>query len=257
MSYLLRQPLGERVVRSRPIPDIAELMDALKEQGVEDAPTEAADQEALRGLLDTALWVAEHRKRVRFGDDFSWADPGFWAEDGRVRFRVAYAKLAAGTADAFEEVAVRNLERTSDGRTLLLVDAHTTDAREFELGHRLYGEVTLFQWPHKPPRPRDPRIDAAREKGWVKVLKEHNLLPGRGIVVLDEHQGMLLQDPRTIDLVGIVLFLADGHHHLWWNPFVRENHNDPELQYWLTWAEGTAPSEWREILRVEGERDYQ
>lgn len=228
-----------------------ELLRALEEAGVEDAPREGPDEEALRGLLDTALFVAEHRKRVSF-PGFHWGDPRFLVADARVSLTLAYAALAGETEDALRMALEGNLDRARDGRTLLVLDAHTTRAREFEIGHALFGQVTLFQWPTKPPEPADPRIDAAREKGWAKVLKEHNLLPGRGIVVLDEHQGMLLREARYEDLLGLLLLLPDGHHALWWNPFVRADVNDAELQFWLTWGAGAGPaSGWRELFRAD------
>ena len=233
-----------------------ELLLALDEQGVTDAPREGPDEEALRGLLDTALFIAEHRKRVSF-PAFHWGDPRIQVVDARASLSLAYTTLAGETEDALRWTMEGNLERARDGRTLLLLDAHTTKAREFELGHALFGQVTLFAWPTKPAEAADPRIDAAREKGWAKALKEHNLLPGRGIVVLDEHQGMLLRDARYEDLLGVLLLLPDGHHTLWWNPFVRTDVNDPEMQFWLTWGAGAGPaSGWRELFHVDasGER---
>lgn len=216
-----------------------------------DAPREGPDEEALRGLLDLALFVAEHKKKVAF-PDFQWQDPRLRAADARMTVDVAYATLAGDSEDAVRWTLEGNLDRLRGGRTLLALDAHTTKAREFELGHALYGQVTLFSWPSKPPEPADPRIDAAREKGWAKVLKEHNLLPGRGIVVLDEHQGLLLRDPRYEDLLGILLLMPDGQTPLWWNPFARAELNDPEMQFWLTWGAGTSPaSGWREVFRAD------
>lgn len=216
-----------------------------------DAPRDGPDPEALRGLLDLALFVAEHKKKVSF-PGFHWGDPRFTVADARTTLEVAYASLAGEGEDALRWTLEGNLDRVRGGRTLLALDAHATTAREFELGHALYGRVTLFSWPTKPAEPADPRIDAAREKGWAKVLKEHNLLPGRGIVVLDEHQGLLLREPRYEELLGILLLLPDGQTTLWWNPFVRADANDPEMQFWLTWGAGTSPaSGWREVFRAE------
>lgn len=208
-----------------------------------DAPQEGPEEE-LRALLDTALFIAEHKKRVSF-PGFTWEDPGFVAADAKVTFRVAYAPLLAGLLGTIEA----SLPRLGP-RVLLALDAHRTQAREFDLGHALYGGVTLFQWPTKPPEPADPRIDRAREKGWAKTLKEHNLVPGRGIVVLDEDQGALLRDERLKALVGLLVLFETGETKLWWNPFCEGA--DSELQYWLTWGAGTAPaSAWREQLYVE------
>ena len=244
-------PRCPRVVRHRPLPPLEELLAGLAGAGVADAPTEGPDPEMLRGLLDMALFLAEHKKRVSFAG-FRWDDPRFAVTDARAEVQVAYATLAGDTRDALRLTLEANLPRVAGGRTLLALDAHATRAREFELGHALFGGVTLFAWPTKPPEPADPRIDAAREKGWAKVLKEHNLLPGRGIVVLDEHQGLLLRDARFEELLGVLLLLPDGHTTLWWNPFVRADRNDPEMQFWLTWGAGTGPaSGWREVFRAE------
>jgi hypothetical protein len=235
------------LVRRRPLPSLEELHQGLDEAGVTDAPRDGPDEECLRALLDLALFVAEHRKSVAF-PGFTWADPGFTVTDAKVTFRVAYAELAIDVATTL----AANLDRLGP-RTLLALDAHRTPLREFDLGHDLYGRVTLFQWPHKPPEPADPRISDAMEKGWARTLKEHNLTPGRGIVVLDEHQGLLLRDPRLRALVGTLLLLEDGQTRLWWNPFC--DGADSELQYWLTWGAGTGlASAWKEQLFVE-ERD--
>lgn len=241
--------------RFRPLPSADELLAALAEEGVTDAPREGpagTGDEGLRTLLDMALFAAELRKKVSF-PHFSWADPAFLARDAKVTLRVAYAELPGDTADALELALAANLPRLSDGRTLLGLDAHRTQAREFDLGHALYGQVTLFQWPHKPPQSADPRIDAAMEKGWAKTLKTHNLVPGRGIVVLDEHQGLLLRDDRFRSLCGLMLLLPDGRTELWWNPF--SDRADPELQYWPSWADGTGPaSGWKQVFQAEDAR---
>lgn len=234
--------------RFRPLPPTEELLAALAEAGVEDAPREAPDEESLRALLDMALFVAEHRKRVSF-PDFHWGDPGFVAKDAKVTLRVAYAELPGDDEAALRLALDANLPRVQDGRTLLALDAHRTRAKEFELGHALYGGVTLFQWPHKPPQPADPRIDTAMEKGWAKTLKTHNLVPGRGIVVLDEHQGILLRDERFRRLAGLLLLFENGHTALWWNPFADEA--DAELQYWPAWGPGGPASAWKEVFRAD------
>lgn len=239
------------MVRSRAIPPAEELLAALEEAGHTDAPREGPNDAMLRGLLDMALFVAEHKKRVSF-EGFRWSDPCFASIDAKVTLRFAYAELVTDIPTTL----AANLERVKDGRTLLAIDAHATNAREFDLSHPLYGEVTLFQWPAKPPQSADPRIDAARERGWVKTLKDHNLLPGRGIVVLDEHQGILLRGDATRDLVGLLVLMPSGHTNLWWNPFVREDANDPDLQYWLAWGPGTAPaSGWRHVFEAERNDD--
>lgn len=240
-------------MRRRPIPSVEESLEALLEAGVHDAPREGANEEDLKGLLDLAAYVAEHKKRVSF-PGFTWEDPRFVAEDDKVRMTLAYATLPGDGPEALQLALRANLPRVDRQHTLLALDAHATRAREFELTHHLYGEVTLFSWPHKPPEPADPRIEDARERGWAKTLKEHNLLPGRGIVVLDEHQGALLRDPACESLAGLLLLLPDGQTQLLWNPFVRAEWNDSELQYWLGWGAGAPSSAWREVLRVDEER---
>lgn len=200
----------------------------------------------LQGLLDMALWAAEHKKRVSF-PAFTWSDPGFLAQDARVALRFAYAEIAG---DAPMTLAA-NVDRMG-ARTLLAIDARRAKAREFDVAHALYGEPTLFQFPTKPVEAADPRIDAAREAGWTPTLKAHNLLPGRGIVVLDEHQGLLLRDARFEALLGVLLLFETGQTELWWNPFARAA--DPDLQHWRAWGEGTGPaSGWREQFYAEPE----
>lgn len=236
-------------MRTRPLPPLDELHQSLLEHGVTDAPREG-DEEALRGLLDMALFVAEHRKRVSF-PDFTWQDPGFVVADAKVTFRVAYARAGAG--DDVERILRAHLPRVSSGNALLALDLHATRVREFDLMHLLYGEVTLFSWPHKPPESADPRVDAARDAGWTKTLKEHNLIPGRGLVVLDEHQGLLLRDPDVEKLLGLLVRYPTGQIHLAWNPLVPPARATSDVQYWLAWGEGTgSSSEWRQLLHVEG-----
>lgn len=238
-------------MRTRGLPSVDALLAELAEHGVADAPREAPDPDALRGLLDMAAFVAMHRKRVRF-PDFHWDAPAFVAEDAKVTLRFAYARLPGAGEDALRWALGGSLDRLRDGRTLLALDARATGVKEFDLGHALYGQVTLFQFPHKPVESADPRVHDAQARGWTKVLKEHNLLPGRGIVVLDEHQGLLLRDERLADVVGFLVLFPTGHTSLWWNPFVRADANDPELQHWTAWGPGTGPpSAWREVLRVD------
>lgn len=237
------------VVRRRTLPPIEQLRAELAEHGVTDAPAEAPDPESLQALLDMALFCAEVKKRVSF-PGFHWSDPGFVASDARVTLRFAYTELAADLLTTLEA----NLPRLRDGRTLLAIDAHRRKIPEFEIQHALFGQVTLFQWPHKPSEPADPRIHDAREAGWTPTLKEHNLLPGRGIVVLDEHQGILLRDERMRAIPGILLLAETGQTRLWWNPFAERA--DPDLQHWMAWGAGTSPaSAWREQLYVEDARD--
>ncbi|HVM45123.1 MAG TPA: hypothetical protein VM582_04240 [Candidatus Thermoplasmatota archaeon] len=232
-------------MRRRTLPPVDELLAALAEAGVADAPAEGPDATMLQGLLDMALYVAEHKKSISF-DGFTWADPAFVATDAKVTLRFAYGELVGDVAMTL----AANLPRLAGERTLLALDARRAGAREFTLGHALYGEPTLFQFPSRPVEPADPRIDAAREAGWTPTLKAHNLLPGRGIVVLDEHQGLLLRDERFADVFGFLVLFDTGQTELWWNPFARGA--DAELQHWRAWGPGTGPaSGWRERFYAE------
>jgi len=236
------------VVRRRALPPLEELHAALAEAGVTDAPHEAPDEESLRALLDMALYAAEVKKRVSF-PDFRWSEPGFTAHDARITLRFAYAELVGDIAQTLEA----NLPRLGP-KTVLAIDAHRRNVREFEIQHDLFGRVTLFQWPRKPVESADPRIHDARDAGWTPTLKEHNLLPGRGIVVLDEHQGILLRSERLRALLAVLILFENGQTRLWWNPFAEGA--DPELQHWLAWGAGTGPaSAWREQLYVEEKED--
>ena len=238
--------------RARPLPPVDELRAGLAEHGIEDAPTDG-DEESLRGLLSFALFLADNLKRIDFAG-FTWDAPGFVATDAKTRVGVEYVRVAPGgsVADAMRA----NLPRVAGQKALLAIDAHGADVREFDALHEIYGRVTLFQYPHKPHESADPRIDAARERGWVKTLKEHNLMPGRGIVVLDEDQGLLLREPAFDALLGLLLLTRDGTIGLHWNPFINADRNEPEMQYWLAWGEGTGQSsEWREMLHVEASDD--
>lgn len=252
----MRRALVGLDVRRRVVPEVGQL---LEELAAEDAPQEAPDPFALQGLLDLAAYVADHKKRVSF-PGFSWADPRFVSTDAKVTLTFAYAELvgdialdasAAASAPRFAAATTlaANLDRLGE-RTLLALDARRSKVREFDLGHALYGEPTLFQFPTKPAEPADPRVDAAREAGWTPTLKAHNLLPGRGIVVLDEHQGLFLRGERLGDVLGVLVLFENGQTELWWNPFARGA--DPDLQHWRAWGPGTGPaSAWREQFFVE------
>lgn len=239
-------------MRTRPLLPLAELYGYLEEAGVTDAPREAPDDAHLQGLLSMALHVAECQKRVRF-PDFTWAEPSFVAEDARVTLRFHYARLTDKTQDDLRTFLLDSMARVAGANHLLAVDTRPSGIAEFELAHHLYGEVTLFQHRSRPSEPADLRIHQARERGWTPTLKENNLLPGRGLVVLDEHQGLLLREPWLDALPGLLVLLASGETKLLWNPFSREA--DAEWQYWLAWGAGAgAPSEWRQVLHV-SERD--
>lgn len=231
---------------------LSELYGYLEEAGVTDAPRDAPDEEHLQGLLSMALHVAECQKRVSF-PDFTWAEPTFVAEDARLTFRFHYARLNDKTEDGVRSFLLDSMERVAGTTHLLAIDTRPARIAEFELVHHLYGEVTLFQHRSRPSESADLRIHEAREKGWTPTLKEHNLLPGRGLVVLDEQQGLLLREPWLDALPGMLVLLASGETKLLWNPFSPDA--DAEWQYWLAWGAGAgAPSEWRQVLHV-SERD--
>ena len=232
--------------RERPLPPVDELLAELERAGVSDAPREGPAED-LQAVLFAASELAQRQKRISFAD-FTWDDPRFAAIDDKVTIDVALATLLHEDA---ANVLLANAPRVRPPGVLLL-DARRSPLREFELEHEVYGEVTLFSFPHKPPMPKDPRIERARERGWVSTLKQHNLLPGRGIVVRDEEHGLFLSEPKLARLAGLLVIHRADELYLWWNPFCEGL--DSELQYWLQWGRGAGkPSEWREMLRVEKE----
>jgi hypothetical protein len=200
----------------------------------------------VKGLLFLAAHLVERQKRVAF-QEFSWDDPRFVASDDKVNIDVVYARLAP--EETLRGRLLAELPRLR-GLGLIGLDTRETPHKEYELVHELYGEVTLFSYPHKPRAPRDPRVEAARDAGWGKTLKEHNILPGRGIVVRDEEAGLFLTEPAFARLPGVLLLMRSGEVHLWWNPFAAGL--DSELQYWLSWGKGDSASRWKESLYYEG-----
>jgi hypothetical protein len=234
-------------VRARPLPSIEELKGYLAEAGAFGVPETGPTEDDLQGLLALALHVADCQKRVSF-PGFTWDAPSFLAADDKVTLRFAHAHLDAKDEPGVVAALLENLPRL-DRRTLLSLDARASGLREFELEHMLYGQVTLFTFRTRPPEAADHRIDSARERGWIKTLKEHNLLPGRGLVVLDEHQGLLLREPRLQALLGLLVLYPSGAIHLMWNPFAMEG--DSELQYWSAWGRGGQASAWKEVFRAD------
>lgn len=239
-------------MRARPLPPSDDLLAHLREAGVEDAPTSGPDEDHLQGLLALALHVADCQKDIQF-QDFSWADPKFVAKDARVEVRFVHARMRAADEAGVRETLLANMPRVQggaqEGPTLLALDARPSGLAEFAFTHMLYGEVTLFEHRRRPHEPSDVRIHRAEESGWTPTLKAHNLLPGRGLVVLDEHHGLLLREPWLDDLVGILALFASGETTLLWNPFAKDA--DAQMQHWLSWGRGTGgPSEWREVLHV-------
>jgi hypothetical protein len=231
----------------RPLPPARALAEALLQAGAQDVPT-AGDEARLQGILWMAGYLRERQKGIAF-PGFTWDDPRFVATDAKARVEVAYAPLQR--ADDLREVLLGVLPRVRD-ITLLGLDARESGLKEFELEHLLWGQVTLYAFPRKPEEPMDRRVHEARERGWGATLKAHNLLPGRGIVVLDEHHGLMLTEPALAALPGLLVLLPGGDTHLWWNPFCPTL--DPEMEHYLAWGAGTGrASEWREVLRYEGE----
>lgn len=243
------------MVRHIPLEPVDELQALLDEAGVEDYPmAHGPHEDSLQGVLAFALFLAERQKRVDFAG-FAWDDPRMVSRDARVDITMLYARLDGRTPEAVAVALDEALARPHPPMSMVALDARASGITEFELAHHLYGEVTLFSWPSKPPHPRDPRIEHARERGWARTLKDHNLLPGRGIVVLDDHQGLLLTDPNLEDLVGVAVLLPTNHIVTMLNPFARDDRNEAELQHWLAWGPGTAASEWRVVLDVARERE--
>ena len=227
--------------KDQALPDARALGEALARVGVEDAPA-GGDPAALQGLLYLAAHLHDRQKRVSF-PGFAWDAPRFRAADEKTTVELAFARLerAGGLADALQ----------GGGGRLVALDARPAGLREFELTHLLYGTPTLYTRRGAAPAPRDDRIERARDAGWARTLKEHNLLPGRGLVVRDEDQGLYLSDPGMDLVPGCLALLAGGDVHLLWNPFAVGG--DGEMQYWLAWGKGDASSEWREMVRFEGD----
>ena len=243
-----RNPVGSNVPRPqvRPLPPVEELLIELREAGVDGAPESGPEQE-LAAILLLAADLAQLRKRLDFSG-FSWDDPGFAAVDAKARVDVRYAK---GARERLADALRASLPRLRGDVALLALDFRGSGVKEFEAAHLLFGEVTLFEHRKRPSESADPRIHAALEAGWGKALKEHNLVPGRGLVVLDEHHGLLLREPDLGRLPGLFVLFDDARWHLWWNPIAGL---PGELQYWLSWGPGTAPaSEWREVVRYDGD----
>lgn len=236
-------------MRHAPIEPPARLMELLDEAGVQDYPRDGPDEASLQGLLTLALHVAERQKGIDFSG-FSWEDPRFVSRDAKVDITLLYTKLAGRTPDDVAAAFRDALARPRTPFTMLALDTRESGITEFEIVHHLYGEVTLFRFPHKPLQSADLRIEQARDKGWTPTLKEHNLLPGRGIVVLDEHHGLVLNDESLQAFVGALALLPTGHVTQLLNPFVHEEANESELQHWLAWGPGTKASEWRVMLDV-------
>ena len=229
--------------KDAPLPDARALHEALVRVGVTDAP-DHGDPDALQGLLFLAAHLHDRQKRVSF-PDYAWEAPRFRAADEKTTVELAYARLQR-PGDLAGVLA-------SGGGRLVALDARPSGLKEYELTHLLYGTPTLHPRRGSAPDPRDDRVERARERGWAKTLKEHNLLAGRGLVVLDEDQGLYLSDPEMERVPGCLVLLAGGDVHLLWNPFALGG--DSELQYWLAWGKGQASSEWREMVRFGAEAD--
>lgn len=218
-----------------PVPDARALLEALALVGVSDAPTEG-DPDALAGLLFLAAWLHDRQKAVSF-EGFSWESPRFTAADEKVTVELEHATLAHASDLA---------GALCHGPRITALDARPSGLKEFELGHLLYGTPTMYARRGAAKEARDGRIDTAREAGWAKTLKDHNLLAGRGLVVHDDDQGLFLSDPETEDVPGVLALLASGDVVLWWNPFAEGS--DAEMQYWLSWGRGLPASQWREMV---------
>ena len=225
-----------------PVPDARALQEALALVGVNDVPSDG-DPDALAGLLFLAAWLHDRQKVVTFGD-FSWESPRFEAADDKVTVELEHSTLVR-PSDLAGALA--------HGPRLTALDARPSGLKEFELGHLLYGTPTMYPRRGAARDARDGRIDLAREAGWAKTLKDHNLLSGRGLVVHDDDQGLFLSDPETEDVPGVLALLASGDVVLWWNPFARGA--DSEMQYWLSWGRGLPASQWREMVNYGREED--
>lgn len=241
----------------QPPPSLAALYEELAGREVENLPLPSASvpERELASLLAFSLFYAERLKKVRFPLVLDWSAPSFDVVDDKLTVRVAWARLdgLADLAAVLRDVAAREADAVLP--VVLALDALDAEASEFELEHALYGEVVLLDFRVRAPASRDARVERARERGWAGVLKEHNLLPGRGLFVPDDQQGLFLTEPAAQHLSGVQLLLPSGHFTMELNPFVREDKNDPDLQYWLAWGRGGAASEWRDVLAVSDDPD--
>src|SRR5437870_1462535 len=134
--------------RARALPSVEELLVELREAGVDGAPEEGPG-DALRAVLLLASDLALLRKRIDFAG-FSWDDPGFVAVDAKVRVDVRYAAASGASRDDLRATLLSAMARARGGLGLVALDLRAAGAREFEVAHALFGEVTLFAHRHRP-----------------------------------------------------------------------------------------------------------
>src|ERR1051326_4426137 len=150
--------------------DLRELRASLAAAGVADVPEAQAGRERdLLGVLAFAGFFLRRRKDVRFPRAWRWEEPAFDVVDQKLTVRAIYAQLEgfADLAALLEDEARRARERPEP--VLLLLDALDAEAPEYELEHALYGEVTYFPWPGRPPEIGDARVAQARDRGWSET----------------------------------------------------------------------------------------
>lgn len=226
--------------RARPEPIEEYLLD-IESAGLE-LPDGLSPEEAYRTAA-AAAFFARRRKPVRFP-----GGPHLLVVDRKMEVDVPIVHLAraADLSDLLARLAPG--VRARPRRTVLWIDATAAPDPEFAFEHALWGEVTLYQWPTKPRRSRDERVLAAERAGWTPVLKQYNIVPGRGIVVEDGKHGLLVTSPDTAAFAGLVVHCGTGEQ-LWCpNPFVEARFADSDFQYWLQWGEGTGETEWTKVL---------
>lgn len=227
--------------RARPVPIDDFLLD-LEEAGLE-LPAGLSAPEAYR-LAAAAAFFARRKKRVVFE-----RSDLLRVTDRRAEVAVPIASVAAAADLPAALAAVAPAARERAHRTVLWVDASGSPDPEHLFEHALWGPVTLYTWPSKPRRPVDERILAAERSGWTPVLKQFNLVPGRGIVVEDGRYGLLVESPDAAALAGLVVHVGTGEQVWCPNPFVEARRADSDFQFWLNWGEGGPASEWKEVLR--------
>jgi hypothetical protein len=161
---------------------------------------------------------------------------------------------SADSESTFASDSDSNADTAGRGRQTVVpwIDATGSDEPEWKFSHALYGEPTIFAYPSRPPRPTGERLLAAERAGWTPTLKGHNLLPGRGIVIEPKNLGLFFSDPNSSRVPGLLVHLATGEIAFYLNPFAADGANDPEMQWWLSWGQGEAASDWKEMLFERG-----
>ncbi|MHB8585604.1 MAG: hypothetical protein ACYDDF_07190 [Thermoplasmatota archaeon] len=230
-----------------------DLLADLDEAGLELPENLAPELEY--AVASAASFFARRGKTVGFDHAAGHRVPLLHVVDSRMEVQVPIVPLEAATELPrllHDWVA---WAQDAPHRTTPWLDATDCDEPEWKFGHTLYGEPTLFAWPTKPPRVKDPRLLRAEQQGWVPTLRGHNLAAGRGIAVTDQNLGLFITDLALAAFAAIFVHLATGEIAEYVNPFVEARFNDPDFQWWLRWGPGGSATEWKQVLLHTGEDD--